>query len=94
MRALAVIVLLLVACATPSVAKPKQGEPCDANGKCAARLTCVRYYGVAGASGPQFTSCEIKCGAGTKGHCPKGQTCTTIADGPGQVCRAAVKPNP
>ena len=94
MRAFAVIVLLLVACATSSVAKPKQGEPCDANGKCSARLTCVRYYGVAGARGPQMTSCEIKCGEGTKGSCPKGQMCTTIADGPGQVCRPEAKRNP
>jgi hypothetical protein len=91
MRAFAVIVLLLVACATTVVAKPKQGEPCDANGKCAQRLICVRYYGVAGARGPQFTSCEIKCGEGIKGRCPKGQTCTTIADGPGQVCRPTAK---
>ena len=94
MRAFAVIVLLLVACATTGVAKPKQGEPCDANGKCAQRLTCVRYYGVAGARGPQLTSCEIKCGEGTKG-CPSGQACITIADGPGQVCRpVAKKANP
>src|SRR5438105_15197191 len=89
MRALFVIVLLLLACATTGVAKPKQGEPCDANGKCARGLTCVRYYGVAGARGPEMTSCEIRCGERTKGHCPKGQSCTTIADGPGQVCRAA-----
>jgi hypothetical protein len=95
MRAFALIVLFLVACATTGAAKPKQGEPCDANGKCSQRLTCVRYYGVAGARGPQFTSCEIKCGEGIKGRCPKGQACITIADGPGQVCRPeAKKPNP
>ena len=94
MRPFAVIVLFLIACATTGVAKPKQGEPCDAHGKCAAHLTCVRYYGVAGAAGPQLTSCEIKCGEGVKGRCPKGQTCTTIADGPGQVCRPEAKPNP
>jgi len=95
MRAFAVIVLLLVACATTVVAKPKQGEPCDANGKCAQRLTCVRYRGVAGGAGPEFTSCEIKCGEGSKGRCPKGQACITIADGPGQVCRPeAKKANP
>jgi hypothetical protein len=94
MRAFAVIVLL-AACATTGVAKPKQGEPCDANGKCAQRLTCVRYRGVAGAAGPEFTSCEIKCGEGVKGRCPKGQACTIIADGPGQVCRpVAKKANP
>ena len=91
MRAFAVIVLLLTACATTGNAKPKQGEPCDANGKCARGLTCLRYYGVAGARGPQLTSCEVPCPEG-KHHCPKGQTCTTIADGPGQVCRAATSP--
>jgi hypothetical protein len=87
MRKLAVIALLLLGCATNGVAKPKQGEPCDANGNCARGLTCLRYYGVAGARGPELTSCEIKCG--DDGKCPKGQTCTTIADGPGQVCRPA-----
>ena len=85
MRALSVVALLLLACATTSVAKPKQGEPCDASGKCSKGLTCVRYYGVAGPRGPAMTSCEIKCADG--GACPKGQSCTTIADGPGQVCR-------
>ena len=94
MRAFAVIVLFLIACATTGVAKPKQGEPCDANGKCSRGLTCVRYRGVAGAAGPEFTSCEIRCGGGLKGHCPKGQTCTTIADGPGQVCRPSTKKSP
>jgi hypothetical protein len=92
MRALVVIALILIACATTSVAKPKQGEPCDADGNCAHRLTCVRYFGVAGARGPEMTSCEIKCVPGKKGHCPKGQTCITIADGPGQVCRPAANP--
>lgn len=87
MRVFAVITLFLMACATTSVAKPKQGEPCDANGKCATGLTCVRYRGIAGARGPELTSCEVRCGAG--GQCPEGQTCRTIADGPGQVCRPA-----
>ena len=92
MRAFAVIVLFSIACATTVVAKPKQAEPCDENGKCAHGLTCVRYYGVAGARGPQMTSCEIRCGGKTKHHCPYGQTCTTVADGPGQVCRPAGNP--
>jgi hypothetical protein len=61
-----------------------QGQECPA-GKCAKGLTCVKYYGVAGTSGPQFTSCEIPCSGG----CPSGQSCTMIADGPGQVCRPA-----
>lgn len=95
MRVFAVIVLFLLACATTGMAKPKQGEPCDANGKCARGLTCVRYYGVAGARGPQMASCEIPCVAGkSKGHCPKGQACTTIADGPGQVCRGSQATSP
>lgn len=63
---------------------PKQTEPCPA-GQCAAGLTCVEYYGIAGPRGPKFTSCEIPCKGG--GACPKGQTCHTVADGPGQVCR-------
>ncbi|MDB4966536.1 MAG: hypothetical protein JWN44_2225 [Myxococcales bacterium] len=87
MRALSVIALFLLACATTGAAKPKQGEPCDANGKCAQSLTCVRYYGVAGARGPAMTSCEIRCGE--NGSCPKGQACISVADGPGQVCRPA-----
>lgn len=62
-----------------------QGQPCH-DGKCAAGLTCVQYVGIAGARGPTFTSCEIRCGlAGAS--CPEGQHCITIADGPGQVCR-------
>lgn len=65
---------------------PGQEEPCP-DGACKEGLTCVSYYGIAGASGPRFTSCELPC-AGDPGACPKGQTCVTIADGPGTVCRA------
>jgi eight-cysteine-cluster-containing protein len=68
-------------------AGPKQGEPCP-EGKCGAGLTCVAYYGVAGPKGPKLSSCEIPC-ADQKTPCPEGQTCVTIADGPGRVCRAA-----
>ena len=64
---------------------PKQGEKCPDN-QCDAGLTCVEYYGIAGARGPKFTSCEIPCKGGAA--CPQGQKCITIADGPGQVCRA------
>jgi hypothetical protein len=92
MRALSLIFLFLIACATTGAAKPKQGEHCGSKGECAHGLTCVRYYGVAGARGPQMSSCEIKCGEGAEGQCPKGQACKTIADGPGQVCRAAGNP--
>jgi hypothetical protein len=67
-----------------SGALPGQGEPCKA-GQCAKGLSCVSYYGIAGPRGPAMTSCEIRCSGG-KG-CPPGQHCTTIADGPGQVCR-------
>lgn len=65
---------------------PGQTEKCTADGKCAAGLTCKTYYGIAGPRGPKFTSCEIPC-SGKASSCPKGQSCTTIADGPGQVCR-------
>jgi hypothetical protein len=63
---------------------PGQAEPCP-DGRCAAGLSCVRFYGVAGPRGGELTSCEIRCGRG--GACPGGQQCVTIADGPGQVCR-------
>ncbi len=67
-------------------ALPKQGENCTDDYKCAAGLTCKRYRGIAGARGPEFKTCEIPCtGAGKS--CPAGQTCVTIADGPGQVCK-------
>jgi hypothetical protein len=62
---------------------PGQGEKCNAAGACATGLTCMKYYGIAGPSGPLFTSCEIACSDG----CPDGQQCITIADGPGEVCR-------
>jgi len=61
-----------------------QGEPCD-EATCDDELTCVEYYGIAGPSGPKFTSCEIPCVDASP--CPDGQSCVTIADGPGQVCR-------
>jgi eight-cysteine-cluster-containing protein len=62
-----------------------QGMKCD-DGKCAEGLSCVSYYGIAGPSGPKFTSCEIPCPL-PESTCPDGQTCITIADGPGRVCR-------
>jgi hypothetical protein len=40
----------------------------------------------AGPRGPAFTSCEIACPTPAS-TCPQGQTCVTIADGPGRVCR-------
>jgi hypothetical protein len=65
-------------------AGPKLGEPCGANDACG-EGSCVTYYGIAGPRGPAFKSCEIKCDGGTP--CAGGRKCTTIADGPGLVCR-------
>lgn len=69
-------------CGSPA---PGQGEDCP-DDVCAAGLTCVHYYGIAGPSGPLFKSCEIPCDR--TAECPEGQQCVTIADGPGQVCYA------
>ncbi len=63
----------------------KAGTPCDERG-CGGGFTCVSYYGIAGPKGPQFKSCEVPCPKATD-KCPKGTNCTTIADGPGRVCR-------
>ena len=63
----------------------KAGAPCDDRG-CGGDYKCVSYYGIAGPKGPEFKTCEISCA--TKGSkCPSGTKCTTIADGPGKVCR-------
>ena len=64
---------------------PGIGEACGAGDACAPGLTCVAYYGIAGARGPRFTSCEIPCRGAS--DCSGGRKCITIADGPGQVCR-------
>jgi curli biogenesis system outer membrane secretion channel CsgG len=64
---------------------PGVGQKCGTNDLCAQGTECVSYYGIAGARGPQFKTCEIKCGADKQ--CPSGLACKTIADGPGQVCR-------
>jgi hypothetical protein len=45
----------------------------------------VHYRGVAGAAGPEFKTCEKKCGDDKA--CPDGKRCATVADGPGRVCR-------
>ncbi len=65
---------------------PSHGKKCADGDKCAAGLECVSYYGIAGARGPKFTSCERRCGKGHK-PCPGSMRCAVIADGPGQVCR-------
>lgn len=67
---------------------PGMGEKCGENDACAKGFECVSYYGIAGARGPQFKTCEIRCEMQAKESvCPQGTKCTTIADGPGQVCR-------
>jgi type IV secretory pathway VirB10-like protein len=63
---------------------PKLHETCGANDECG-EGACVKYYGIAGARGPEFKTCEIRCDKKTK--CPAGTSCGVIADGPGQVCR-------
>jgi hypothetical protein len=64
---------------------PSYGEKCGPGDTCAAGLRCVKYYGIAGASGPAFSSCEKTCG--TDADCPTGMRCNSIKDGPGHVCR-------
>jgi len=71
----------------PEPVLPTQGETCGDDDRCASGLTCVSYYGVAGARGPEFRTCEIPCQG--EGSCPDGQRCVTLADGPGPVCRPA-----
>jgi hypothetical protein len=72
--------------AGPSTGLPdKPGMPCDDRG-CAAPFTCLAYYGIAGPRGPQFRTCEIPCPT-AESTCPPDLKCTTIADGPGPVCR-------
>ncbi len=61
------------------------GSDCSKGQACASGATCVSYRGIAGARGPEFKTCEVKC-ADSK-SCPGGTKCATIADGPGRVCR-------
>lgn len=68
-----------------SVDITKLGQPCGDGGTCSPGMECVKYYGIAGPRGPQFSSCEIPCGEKTT--CPEGTHCATVADGPGAVCR-------
>jgi hypothetical protein len=81
---------------TPTPAGDPAGEPvaidaarlhekCGADDSCPPGLECITYYGIAGARGPQFKTCELRCTKQTK--CPDGTSCGVIADGPGQVCR-------
>ncbi len=63
-----------------------QGGDCSAdNAICAAGTVCLSYFGIAGPQGPEFKTCEIPCSL-PGANCPLGQSCQTIADGPGAVC--------
>ena len=79
---------------TPPPSPAARGETCGAGVACAAGLTCIEYYGIAGPRGPKFASCEQRCITGKASSCPSGLTCTTIADGPGPVCRASAASAP
>lgn len=68
------------------------GVPCGERGLCVEPTECVRYYGIAGPRGPQFSSCELRC-AGPAKACPTGARCVTVADGPGEVCRPIEPPD-
>jgi eight-cysteine-cluster-containing protein len=70
--------------AGPTSTLPEQGQPC-ADGRCAPGLECLTFFGVAGPKGGTQNSCELRCGGGRQ--CPRGQSCATISDGPGSVCR-------
>lgn len=70
---------------TQAAVAPAIGEKCGEGDACAAPATCVKYYGIAGARGPEFKTCEVRCDDDSA--CPTGRKCTTIADGPGRVCR-------
>ena len=55
---------------------------------CAEGEQCISYYGIAGPRGPEFKECGIRCKKGQPNDgCPADKHCTTIADGPGPVCR-------
>jgi hypothetical protein len=60
------------------------GQPCGEDGLCTVG-SCERYLGIAGARGPELSSCEIRCS--DEAPCPAGTRCIKIADGPGEVCR-------
>jgi hypothetical protein len=75
---------------SPAEKSASEGEPCGEQ-TCPPGKSCIMYYGIAGAVGPKFTACEVKCNPGGKPGCPAGQACVTIADGPGSVCRPSEK---
>jgi hypothetical protein len=65
---------------------PQGGGCSEESAICTDGTLCVSYFGIAGAQGPEFKSCETPCSQ-PGALCPRGQSCITIADGPGQVCR-------
>jgi hypothetical protein len=69
---------------TQATTGPGIGEKCGDGDTCGTG-SCVKYYGIAGPSGPEFKSCEIRCDDATP--CADGRKCVTVADGPGRVCR-------
>ncbi len=70
-----------------AIQQMSQGQSCASpTQQCGTGLSCESYYGIAGAAGPQFKTCEIPCSA-PGAQCPLGQSCVTVADGPGQVCQ-------
>lgn len=71
--------------APSEAAEGGRGRPCGGPAECPSGLECLRYFGVAGRSGPEFGSCETPCAA--ESGCPAGLECVSIADGPGRVCR-------
>jgi hypothetical protein len=72
----------------PMIDTAALGANCDDTGACQSGVSCLKYFGIAGPSGPEFSSCEIPC-TGKGDACPEGTKCMTIADGPGEVCRTA-----
>jgi hypothetical protein len=69
-------------------ARPPQEGPMCGNERCKPGEECITYRGIAGAKGPVFRECGIRCRRGQpRGGCPEGMRCVMIADGPGPVCR-------
>ena len=64
---------------------PQSADCSAANAICTDGTACIAYFGIAGPQGPEFKTCEIPC-SHPGAVCPLGQSCQTIADGPGQVC--------
>lgn len=57
------------------------GEDCSKGQQCAEGYTCIGFFGIAG---NELKSCEISCKKDI--HCPIGQSCISIADGPQDIC--------